>query len=67
MEKGVAQKLHLLPPVFHDGLVLEVWQLSQPSSFLSLGPACVHLFLQLLLAEAGLFGIVGPRSYVGLS
>ena len=58
---------HLLPLLFHDGLVLEVGQLGQPGGFLGLGPACAHLFLQFLVAEAGLLEAIGPRSYVGLS
>lgn len=58
---------HLLPLLFHDSLVLEVGQLGQPSGFLGLGPACAHLFLQFLVAEAGLLKAIGPRSYVGLS
>ena len=58
---------HLLPLLFHDGLVLEVGQLGQPGGFLGLGPACAHLFLQFLVAEAGLLKAIGPRSYVGLS
>ena len=52
---------------WYDGLVLEVGQLGQPGGFLGLGPACTHLFLQFLVAEAGLLKAIGPRSYVGLS
>ena len=55
---------HLLPLLFHDGLVLEVGQLGQPGGFLGLGPACAHLFLQFLVAEAGLLKAIGPRSKI---
>lgn len=59
--------VYLLLSFLHDVLVLEVGQLGQPGGFLGPSPARARLLLQELLAETGVLGVIGPRSYVGLN
>lgn len=64
--EGCCSKPHLLLSFLHHRLVLEVGQLGQPRGFLGLSPACAQLLFQKLPAEAGILGVIGPRSYMGL-